>query len=86
MFKESNNSGMCKTKFGVGSTIENRLVVMLPDGSVTTINLKTFVVHSKSIEVKDIDWFTYREFARLGQTFEPQWTDSDFQGQALGLK
>lgn len=93
MFRDSDNSKMKKSNFGVGSTViagnDRFVVVRTGDVKVSLLCLKTFVVLTPSIDVYDPNFLTSTEARMLvDQTAgnKLNYTYTDFDLVAAGIK
>lgn len=93
MFRDSGNSAMEKTKFGVGSLVttghKTFLVIGTGNKQVSIMSLDTFETVRKPIEVVDINFLTSAEARELIDSTvgdELQYTFTDFDLIPAGVK
>jgi hypothetical protein len=91
MFRDTTGSEMTPKNFGVGSTFsgewDNRYLVVANSAStVALVNLKTMGLVGSPVEVEDINCLSSAEARALGNQTGLNWTFSDFELDARGLK
>lgn len=95
MFRGTGESEMDDRHFGVGSTIEKKYLVVKTGVDchgpyVGLLDLRTFVVGSKSVCVEDIHYLSKNEFEKVLALIKDEpytnWCTSDFEVQVKGMK